>query len=72
MRLAQSCAGENDEEETMRGHARAMLWLAAAGVAVLAIIAADSGGVQAADPNSAPNPYHVVDHWASLPDGRVW
>jgi sugar lactone lactonase YvrE len=64
--------GANDREETMRGHARAMLWLVAAAVAVLAVICVDKGRVQAADPNSAPNPYHVVDHWASLPEGRVW
>jgi DNA-binding beta-propeller fold protein YncE len=27
---------------------------------------------QAQDVNSAPNPYHVVDNWAQLPQGRVW
>ncbi len=54
----------------MHNPARAMLWLAAA--AVLASISAGGGRVQAEDPNSAPNPYHVVEHWAQLPDGRVW
>ena len=55
----------------MRDHARAMLWLATA-VAVFADISAGGGRVQAEDPNSALNPYHVVEHWAKLPDGRVW
>jgi hypothetical protein len=27
---------------------------------------------QADDPNSAPNPYRVIEHWAQLPDGRSW
>ena len=25
-----------------------------------------------ADPNSAPNPYHTVENWAKLPEGRTW
>ena len=33
---------------------------------------AGGGRVHADDPNSAPNPYHVVEHWAKLPEGRVW
>jgi sugar lactone lactonase YvrE len=56
----------------MRDHARAMFWLAAAGVIVLAGISAGGKPVQAQDPNSAPNPYHVAEHWAKLPNGRVW
>ena len=56
----------------MRDHARAMFCLAAAGVIVLAGISAGGGPVQAQDPNSAPNPYHVAEHWAKLPNGRVW
>ena len=56
----------------MRDHARAMFWVAAAGVIVLAGISAGGKSVQAQDPNSAPNPYHVVEHWAKLPNGRVW
>jgi sugar lactone lactonase YvrE len=55
----------------MRDHARAMLWLAAA-VTVLAGISAGGGRVHAEDSNSAPNPYRVVEHWAKLPEGRVW
>jgi sugar lactone lactonase YvrE len=55
----------------MHDHARAMLWLTAA-VAVLAGISAGAGRVQAGDPNSAPNPYRAVEHWAKLPEGRVW
>jgi DNA-binding beta-propeller fold protein YncE len=56
----------------MRDHARAMLWFAAVGVAVLAGVSASGGRVQAADPSSAPNSYRVVEHWAKLPEGRVW
>ena len=55
----------------MRDYARAMLWLAAT-AAVLAGISTGGGRVQAEDPNSAPNPYRVVEHWAKLPEGRVW
>ena len=56
----------------MRDHARATFWLAAAGVIMLAGISAGGGPVQAQDPNSAPNPYHLAEHWAKLPNGRVW
>jgi hypothetical protein len=56
----------------MRDHARGMLWLAAAGMAIFGGISAGTGPVQAEDPNSAPNPYHVIEHWAKLPDERVW
>jgi hypothetical protein len=55
----------------MRDYARAMLWLAAT-AAVLAGISTGGERVQAEDPNSAPNPYRVVEHWAKLPEGRVW
>lgn len=56
----------------MRDHARAMLLFAAAGVAVLAVASASGGRAQGADPNSASSPYRVVEHWANLPEGRVW
>jgi DNA-binding beta-propeller fold protein YncE len=56
----------------MRDHARAMLLFAAAGFVVLAVASASAARAQEADPNSAPNPYRVVDHWAELPEGRVW
>jgi sugar lactone lactonase YvrE len=55
----------------MRDRAKAMLWLAAAVTVGLAGMSAGSG-VQADDPNGAPNPYHVVEHWAKLPQGRPW
>jgi len=41
------------------------------GVALVAA-ALSFGAAQAQDVNSAPNPYHVVDNWAQLPQGRVW
>ena len=40
------------------------------GVAAALLIA--SGPARSEDPNSAPNPYHVVDNWAQLPEGRAW
>src|ERR1700721_277743 len=60
-------------EDGMRGNARAGLWLAAAGGGGgRAGRSAGAARVQADDPNSAPNPYRVVEHWAQLPQGRVW
>ena len=56
----------------MRDRARAMLWAAAIGTAVVGSMALSAGRVQADDPNSAPNPYHVVENWAKLPEGRAW
>jgi sugar lactone lactonase YvrE len=35
-------------------------------------IALSSGPAGADDPNSAPNPYRVVEDWAKLPEGRSW
>lgn len=51
-------------------YARAMLLFAAASVAMLS--GTCGGRAQATDPNSAPNPYHAVEQWANLPEGRVW
>jgi DNA-binding beta-propeller fold protein YncE len=56
----------------MRHRAKMMICGAAAGAALVAATAMSGGRVQADDPNSAPNPYHVVEHWAQLPQGRVW
>jgi len=56
----------------MRDRARLMLCGALVGTAVVAALAAGGGLVRADDPNSAPNPYHVVENWAKLPQGRVW
>lgn len=39
--------------------------LAAASVAGLAL-------AQSPDPNSYPNPYHTVENWAQMPEGRKW
>src|SRR5215831_18778949 len=51
----------------MRDLVRLML-----GVAVAATMALSAGRAHAEDPNNAPNPYRVVEHWAKLPEGRVW
>jgi DNA-binding beta-propeller fold protein YncE len=56
----------------MRDHARGLLLFAAASIVVLAIASASAARAQEAHPNSAPHPYRVIDHWAELPEGRVW
>lgn len=55
----------------MRHHAIISLGLIAAGMAAMALALPDRQA-QADDPNSAPNPYRVVENWAKLPQGRVW
>jgi DNA-binding beta-propeller fold protein YncE len=45
------------------------------GVALVATAALSLGTAQAQDANAvnaAPNPYHAIDNWAQLPQGRVW
>jgi DNA-binding beta-propeller fold protein YncE len=49
-----------------------LLSVAALGAAVAAVLAINGGQANADDPNSAPNPYHVVSDWAKLPQGRHW
>jgi DNA-binding beta-propeller fold protein YncE len=56
----------------MRKRAGLMLYACLIGTVIAGALAASGGRVRADDPNSAPNPYHVVEHWAKLPDGRVW
>jgi DNA-binding beta-propeller fold protein YncE len=56
----------------MRERARMTLCIGLVGVAVAGAIVVSAGLVQADDPNSAPNPYHVVENWAKLPQGRPW
>jgi DNA-binding beta-propeller fold protein YncE len=56
----------------MRQYARVMLCVGLAGALAAATLAVLTGRVQADDPNSAANPYHVVDNWAKLPEGRHW
>src|SRR5271169_1578546 len=57
---------------TMRNRAKLTLGVALVGVAAVATLAVTGGRVQADDPNSAPNPYHVIENWAKLPQGRTW
>jgi sugar lactone lactonase YvrE len=54
----------------MRQGAYAALCLGLIGTALATAIAMNGRPAQADDPNSAPNPYHVVEHWAKLPEGR--
>jgi DNA-binding beta-propeller fold protein YncE len=56
----------------MRDRATIALGVAVLGIAASTALAVSSGPARAEDPNSAPNPYHVVDHWAQLPQGRPW
>ena len=42
------------------------------GAVAAAIFATAGGRAQADDPNGAPDPYHVVNDWAKLPEGRHW
>jgi len=56
----------------MRERAKMTLCMGLIGAAVVGVVAISGGPVQADDPNSAPNPYHVVEHWAKLPEGRNW
>jgi len=51
---------------------RATLCLGLIGAALAAIFAMTGRQAQADDPNSAPNPYHVIEGWAKLPEGRHW
>jgi DNA-binding beta-propeller fold protein YncE len=58
--------------DIMRRSARLTFYASLVGVAVSGAVAVSSSQVQADDPNSAPNPYRVVEHWAKLPEGRTW
>ena len=41
--------------------------------AMIAMIAMSGGRAYGqADPNSLPNPYLTIDHWAKMPEGRTW
>ena len=54
----------------MRQRTGAMLSAAVLGIAVIALFSIDGRQAKADDPNSTPNPYHVVDHWAK--PNRAW
>ncbi len=56
----------------MRRRMGLMLSAAVLGIGVAALFTIAGPQAKADDPNSAPNPYHVIDHWAKLPAGRVW
>ena len=56
----------------MRESIRATFYAGLVGAAVSGAIAISASQVRADDPNSAPNPYRVVEHWAKLPEGRTW
>jgi DNA-binding beta-propeller fold protein YncE len=56
----------------MRNRARVILSVALVGAAAAASFVIAGRQAQADDPNSAPNPYRVVEHWAKLPEGRAW
>jgi len=54
----------------MRDRAAVMLGFGLAGAALAAAFAFGGRQARADDPNSAPNPYHVVDNGAKLPEER--
>ena len=56
----------------MRERVNLSLCVGLIGASIAAAVALSGGQVRADDPNSAPNPYHVVNDWAKLPAGRVW
>jgi outer membrane protein assembly factor BamB len=56
----------------MRQRAKVMLCVSLVAATVAAALTLFTGRVQAGDPNGLPNPYHVVDNWAKLPEGRHW
>jgi DNA-binding beta-propeller fold protein YncE len=56
----------------MRHGAGFILSLAVVATAAVAVLGVAGKQVRADDPNSAPNPYHVVNDWAKLPEGRRW
>jgi DNA-binding beta-propeller fold protein YncE len=56
----------------MRHRANVLLAAAIVGAAVAVIFATNGRQARADDPNSAPDPFHVVDNWAKLPEGRRW
>jgi DNA-binding beta-propeller fold protein YncE len=49
-----------------------LLSVAIVGAAVTAVLRIAGTQAQVDDPNSAPNPYRVVNDWAKLPEGRRW
>jgi len=56
----------------MRESAKAFLYFGLIGAVLAGISAMTGRPAQADDPNSAPNPYRAVEHWAKLPEGRHW
>jgi DNA-binding beta-propeller fold protein YncE len=63
---------QNREGDAMRKRVQLGLCVGLVAAAVAGVFMLSTGQVQADDPNSAPNPYHVVEHWAKLPEGRSW
>jgi DNA-binding beta-propeller fold protein YncE len=56
----------------MRYRASAMLSVAVVTAIVAALLAMPDRRARADDPNSAPDPFQVVNNWAKLPEGRHW
>jgi sugar lactone lactonase YvrE len=65
-------AKNSREEIAVRERVKITLCAGFVGAAVVGAFVLSGGQVRADDPNSAPNPYHVVEHWAKLPQGRPW
>jgi DNA-binding beta-propeller fold protein YncE len=56
----------------MRYRASAMLSAAVVTAIAAALFAMPDKQARADDPNSTPDPFHVVNNWAKLPEGRHW
>jgi hypothetical protein len=79
---AQSKPGSNNKRRaesrfcqgraTMPDGVRSRRAFALAVVAATGIVAAGARAQVSAPTNSAPNPYHAVENWGKLPEGRTW
>jgi DNA-binding beta-propeller fold protein YncE len=56
----------------MRHGARFILSAIALAALIATVLGTAGRRAQADDPNSAPDPYHIVNNWAKLPEGRRW
>src|SRR5438105_13140598 len=66
LRHRESRAAEGEEA---MWNAHRILFVVVGAIAMLGAISFAPG---ANDPNAAPNPYHVDEGWAKLPQGRKW
>jgi hypothetical protein len=56
----------------MRSSVRSIYVIALTAVAAIAVTGGNAAAQSVGDPNSAPNPYRVVENWLKLPEGSRW